>query len=165
MPEWVKVNGFDNYSISNEGNVRNDKSGRILKSRVSTCGYACLILSQNGKHYLKYIHRLVGEAFIDNPENLPQIDHIDGDKLHNAVENLRWVTVSENRRAFGNEARARNRMRKVIGINEHGEKVVFDSRKSVAEHFKCHPAKVKYGHRYTRSEKKGWIFYKVEDIV
>jgi hypothetical protein len=114
---------------------------------------------------MKYVHRLVGEAFIPNPNNLPQIDHIDGNKHNNDVSNLRWVSVSENCLSYGSEERAKNRMREVIGINPDGEKVVFESRKAVAERFKCHPAKVKYGHKYTKSAKKGWIFYKVEDIV
>lgn len=163
MPEWVKINGFD-YSVNSHGQVRNDKTNRTLKQTVSTSGYLFVQLFKK-KAYMKYVHRLVGEAFIPNPDNLPQIDHIDGNKQNNAVSNLRWVSVSANRLAHGAEERAKNRMRKVIGINENGEKVVFDSRKAVAEYFKCHPAKVKYGYRYTRSEKKGWIFYKVEDIV
>ncbi len=165
METWNKVKGFDGYSVSNKGNVRNDKSGRILKARISTSGYMCLILPKDKKHYIKYIHRLVGEACIDNPDNLPQIDHIDGNKLNNTAENLRWVTVSENRKAYGNEQRAKNRMREVIAINEKGEKITFDSRNAVAEYFKCSKTKVKYGYRYTRGTKSGWIFYKVEDIV
>lgn len=96
---------------------------------------------------------------------MPQIDHIDGDKQNNDISNLHWVSFSENRKAYGNEQRAKNRMREVIGINKNGEKVVFESRKAVSERFKCLPAKIKYGHRYTKSAKKGWIFYKVEDIV
>ena len=163
MPEWVKINGFD-YSVSNHGEIRNDKTNRILRQTVSTSGYLFVHLFK-GKKHMKYVHRLVGEAFIPNPDNLPQIDHKDGNKQNNDVSNLRWVSISENRLSYGNEERAKNRKRKVIGINERGEKIVFDSRKSVAEHFKCHPAKIKYDHRYTRSEKKGWIFYKVEDIV
>ena len=95
MIEWRKVKDF-NYSVSNKGEVRNDKTGRILKKTVSTSGYLFVQLFDK-KTYMKYIHRLVGEAFIPNPDFLPQIDHIDGDKKNNDVSNLRWVSVSENR--------------------------------------------------------------------
>lgn len=163
MPEWVKIKGFD-YSVSDKGDIKNNKTNRILKATISTSGYLFVQIS-DGKPHMKYVHRLVAESFIQNLNNLPQVDHIDGNKLNNSVTNLRWVTVSENRTSFGSEQRAKNRMREVVGINESGTKVVFESRKAVADRFKCHPAKVKYGHRYTRSAKKGWIFYKVEDIV
>lgn len=165
MENWSKVKGFDLYSISDYGNIRNDKSGRILKQRVSTGGYACLIIVKNKKHYLRYIHRLVGEAFLPNPNNLPQIDHIDGNKLNNAVNNLRWVTVSENRTAYGNEQRAINRMRAVVAKNDDGREITFPSRTAVGDYFKCSDSKVKYNYRYSKGTKKGWIFYKVEDIV
>lgn len=163
MEIWKKIKDFDEYSVSNFGNVRNDQKGTLLKLRKSTCGYMCLQLKS--KRNMKYVHRLVGEAFIPNPQNLPQIDHIDGDKTNNAVYNLRWVSVSENCRAYGSEQRAENRKREVLAINTNGEKVVFDSRKSVAEHFKCSPTKVKYGYTYAKGSKSGWTFYKVEDIV
>lgn len=163
MTEWRKIKGF-HYSVSNTGEVRNDKTGRILKKRHSTSGYLCVQLFDK-KTYFKYVHRLVGEAFVQNPKNHPQIDHIDGDKTNNDVSNLRWVSVSENRLAYGNEERALNRMRKVLAKKETGEEIVFSSRKSVGEYFRCSDSKVKYGWLYKKGEKKGWIFYKVEDIV
>ena len=165
MAQWRKVISNDIYSVSDDGQVRNDKTGRILKPSINSCGYLFVQLKENGKQHIALIHRLVCIAFIENKDNKPQVDHIDGNKQNNVVNNLRWVTVSENRTAYGNEQRAKNRMREVLAINEEGERVVFESRKAVAEHFSCHPAKVKYGHRYTRSAKKGWVFYKVEDIV
>lgn len=163
MIEWRKVKDF-NYSVSNKGEVRNDKTGRILKKTVSTSGYLFVQLFDK-KTYMKYIHRLVGEAFIPNPDFLPQIDHIDGDKKNNDVSNLRWVSVSENRLSYGNEERAKNRMRKVIARNENGEEIVFASRTAAGEYFRCGASKVKYGHLYQKGKKNGWIFYKVEDIV
>ena len=165
MENWRKIKDFDNYSVSDKGNVRNDKKGTLLRHRISTSGYPCLILPRAGKHYMKYIHRMVGEAFIPNPQNLPQIDHIDGTKTNNAVSNLRWVSVSENYRAYGYEQRAESRKREVLAIYENGEKILFPSRLAVADHFHCCPAKVKYGYTYVKGSKKGWTFYKVEDIV
>jgi hypothetical protein len=165
MARWEKISVNSLYSVSDDGQVRNDKTGRILKPSLNSCGYLYVQLPVDGKLHLSLIHRLVCKAFVDNKDGKPQVDHIDGNKLNNTAENLRWVSVSENRTAYGNEQRAKNRMRAVLGINENNEQVIFESRKAVAAHFNCHPAKVKYGYRYTRSAKKGWIFYKVEDIV
>ena len=64
--KWKKILGFKNHSISENGEVRNDTTGKILKKQISTSGYYCLQLYNKGK-ILKYVHRLVGEAFIDNP--------------------------------------------------------------------------------------------------
>ncbi len=163
MCEWVKVKGF-NYSVSNTGEVKNDKTNRLLKQTVSTSGYLFVQLS-DGKTHMKYVHRLVGEAFVPNPDGLPQIDHIDGNKQNNMVSNLRWVSISENRLAYGNEERARNRMRKVLAKHENGKQIIFDSRTAVGEYFQCSDSKVKYGYLYKKGSKTGWTFYKVEDIV
>ncbi len=165
MNEWKKIKDFEFYSVNQEGLVRNDKTNRILKPMISTGGYVFFHLVKEKKKYTKYLHRIVGEAFVENPCNLPQIDHIDGNKRNNAVSNLRWVSVSENRTAYGNKQRAENRMREVIAMSESGEKIVFASRIAVADFFRCSKTKVKYGYRYTKGTKKGWIFYKVEDIV
>ena len=136
-----------------------------MKFKYDTQGYYRVNLTKNGKQKTELVSRVVAKAFIPNPDNLPQIDHIDGNKLNNDISNLHWVSISENRTAYGNEQRAKNRMRKVIAINEKGEKITFESRKSAAEHFKCCPAKIKYGYKYTKGEKSGWEFYKVKDIV
>jgi hypothetical protein len=165
MNKWETIKGFEDYSININGLVKNNKTDRILKPMISTSGYVFFHLVKDKKKYTKYLHRLIGEIFIPNPDNLPQIDHIDGNKLNNDISNLHWVSISENRTAYGNLQRAKNRMREVIAVNENGEKITFDSRKSAAIHFECCPAKIKYGYKYTKGKKSGWIFYKVEDIV
>lgn len=163
MSEWAKIEGFD-YFVSSDGQVKNSKTGRILKQTISTSGYLFVQLF-DGKKNMKYVHRLVAEAFIPNLDNLPQVDHIDGNKHNNNVSNLRWLSVRDNHYAYGFDKSRMSRRRAVIGEHLSGERIVFDSRKATAEHFKCHPAKIKYGYRYVKSEKQGWIFYKVEDIV
>jgi len=94
--EFRIIKGFENYSVSNLGRVRNNATDRILKSMVGTHGYYYLHLSKDGKIYTKLIHKLVGDAFIQNPLNKKCIDHIDNNRLNNIVNNLRWVTLQEN---------------------------------------------------------------------
>lgn len=98
---WKEVSGYPNYQVSNLGSVRRNKNGkvRILKPQLTEKGYARVTLrntSRKGKH--KKIHRLVGEAFLTSPINLGQnhINHKDGIKLNNRVDNLEWATIQEN---------------------------------------------------------------------
>ncbi len=93
MEETYKViEGCDNYLVSNFGNVKNSKTGRVLKSIIQATGYTAVNL--NGKTLL--IHRLVCKAFIPNPCNKPNVDHIDNNRTNNNVNNLRYVTQQEN---------------------------------------------------------------------
>jgi hypothetical protein len=91
MEEYIKCVEDNDYSVSNFGNVRNDMKNKILKQSDNN-GYK--IVSLNGK--FNRVHRLIANAFIDNPTNKPCIDHINNDKSDNRIENLRWVTIKEN---------------------------------------------------------------------
>jgi hypothetical protein len=94
MEEIYKViKGFENYSVSNLGNVRNDKKDKILKQSLTKTGYKKVNLN-NGKTIR--VHRLVAEAFIPNPDNKPCVDHIDNNRTNNNVNNLRFVSYQEN---------------------------------------------------------------------
>ena len=75
-----------NYSVSASGEIRNDKTGRILKPRVSQKGYCTVDIDRKCVR----VHRAVAEAFIPNPDNLPQVNHKNEDKTDNRVENLEW---------------------------------------------------------------------------
>lgn len=89
----------DKYQISNYGNVRNKHTGLLLKPNYNKKGYQFVNLSISKTRHIKwYIHRLVGFHFIDNPQNKPQINHIDGNPSNNCVNNLEWVTNEENQR-------------------------------------------------------------------
>ena len=69
---------------------------RKLKPYNNGYGYMLVDMRKDGKRYMKVVHRLVAEAFIPNPNNLPQVNHIDGNKSNNNVDNLEWCTCSEN---------------------------------------------------------------------
>lgn len=95
MEEWRSVKDFDNYEVSNLGQVRNKKTGRILKP--ACCGgYLSVGLSRKGKTSSHRVHQLVALSFIDNPENKPQVNHIDKDGTNNKLSNLEWSTSAEN---------------------------------------------------------------------
>lgn len=100
--EWKRIN--DDYLISSTGKVYSLKSCKTLKGGQFSNGYLYCALGRNSKNHM--IHRLVAEAFIPNPENKPCIDHINGNRTDNRVENLRWCTHKEN----SNYDIAKNRM-------------------------------------------------------
>lgn len=100
MEEWKEYN--KTYEVSNLGRVRRKETKRIKKP-IDHGGYLYVNLSDKGKTKSKSIHRLVAETFIPNPNNLREVDHINCNKYDNRVQNLSWVTSSENKlRAIDN---------------------------------------------------------------
>lgn len=93
---WKTIEGFEDYEVSDCGEVRNKNTKHLLVGSVDKCGYARVLLRNNGNRYYKLRHRLVADAFIPNPENKPCVDHIDTIRTNNVVTNLRWVTHKEN---------------------------------------------------------------------
>ena len=90
--------GFENYSVTEDGRVFSHFYNKFLKPflRESTYGYFYVNLYKDGKKSKHSIHRLVANAYIPNQYNKPQVNHINGKKLDNRLENLEWVTASEN---------------------------------------------------------------------
>ena len=112
MEDFVKIKGFENYFINKEGQVyfsggrgkRNYRSPGYVKSTLAKNGY--YIVHLDGKVY--YVHRLLANAFLENPENKKEVDHIDGNPKNNNLDNLRWATPKEN----SNNSISLERMRK-----------------------------------------------------
>ena len=128
MEVFRDIEGYEGmYQVSNKGRVKSlnyHRSGeeRILMPQTTTNGYLKICLRKNGKIKTYNVHRLVAQAFIDNPDNLPQVNHKDEDKTNNNVDNLEWVTAKEN----CNYGTRNKRMSKTQGIpidmlNKQGE--------------------------------------------
>lgn len=117
---WKDIPGYENkYQVSNLGNVRSlnyKRSGntQLLKLNKTTKGYPDITLSKNSKVKTHMIHRLVANAFIPNPNNLPEVNHIDENKNNNCVDNLEWVTSKENANWGTRNQRVIQKNRKIV---------------------------------------------------
>lgn len=99
--EYKLIEGYDDYMVSSDGKVWSlnyNHTGKTneLKPRANRHGYLRVDLHTNGQHAMKSVHRLVAQAFISNPNNLPQVNHKDQDKTNNCVDNLEWCTAEYN---------------------------------------------------------------------
>jgi hypothetical protein len=89
--QWGSIDGFEGYEVSTLGRVKSKR--KILKPYKDGRGYLRVDLGRGNR---RKVHRLVAQQFIANPQNKPIVNHINGDRRKNCVENLEWVTDSEN---------------------------------------------------------------------
>lgn len=140
---WKEVKDYDGrYVVSNLGRVKSVKRfvkghnsyrpvrDRILKTRFSKGGYERVKLTKNCKGKEFYVHRLVATAFIPNPENKPQVNHIDSNRKNNIVENLEWMTAKEN---IQHGWRKRESEKERVNEESEGERTGEDTEDSKSE--------------------------------
>lgn len=125
---WQDIKGYENkYQVSTLGNIkalpRTQKhfrgwslpySAKLLKPTKVTDGYLCVKLYKDGKNKTFRVHRLVAQAFLLNPENRPQVNHIDHVVTNNCIDNLEWVTNSQNQLAQYKFYGGRNGKKKLL---------------------------------------------------
>lgn len=96
MENWMRSKRFPNYEMGSEGNIKNVKTGRILNTYTDGHGYRQLTLYKDKKPHNVKVHREILEAFTEGNHDGLDVNHIDGDKSNNCIDNLEWCTRKEN---------------------------------------------------------------------
>lgn len=176
MLEYRTIKDFSNYLIGNNGEVYNKQTNhcKIPTSNKTGKGYLYVDLYNGNKHARKYIHRLVAETYIPNPQNKPYVNHIDGNPHNNLVENLEWCTPLENvehaskiiktmqQYKIANE----HRKRKVKMINKDSglEIAIFESISEASKQTGVHGSNIVACLKGRLSYTKDYIWQYIEDL-
>tara|TARA_R110000824_G_scaffold305207_2_gene493056 strand:+ start:82 stop:522 length:441 start_codon:yes stop_codon:yes gene_type:complete len=121
----MEIKGFERYTVTKEGLVHSIRADKLLKHSPNHAGYYRVSLYKDKKKYDKFIHRLIAEHYIPNPDNKPFIDHINRIRTDNRIENLRWVTHQEN--CNNQSLRSDNKLRET-GIHFSPAKYIYEWR-------------------------------------
>lgn len=148
---WLNVVGFEGcYIVSDRGRVMSlprranhisgtrVSYGKVLRPSTIHNGYNIVTLCKNGKRYSRLVHRLVAEAFIQNPDNLPQVNHKNFDRKCNNVENLEWCTGSENSSYSESAGRLLHNSKRII----RDDGIIFGSVAQAARELNIDPSTV-----------------------
>lgn len=158
--ELGQVRSIDRIVECKDGSISKRK-GKELKPAMNQDGYAFVQLSKNGITKMRKVHRLVAGAFIPNPDNLPQIHHINHDRKDNRVCNLKWVTRAEQRddhwkAAIAAQAKAKGTRLRVVG---NGIDKIFISAHEVERELEIDSSYVLQVAKGTRKQAKGYKIY------
>ena len=171
---WKKVNGYeDYYEVSNTGKVRSIsreikrsnkgnyyQEGKVLTLSQNRKGYYIANLWINGKGKKHFIHRLVADAFIDNPNNYPVINHKDENPQNNNVENLEWCTYSYNvNYGIANKRRIKTISKPIYQLDKDSKEIIkiWTNANEVANHYNCSKGKI-FGWCQDYAEAEGCIW-------
>lgn len=177
---WVKIQRNNNYSINEKGEVRNDIKGNIKKPTLNKRnGYYYYDLYEGNNRKKVPVHRLVAEAFIPNPDNKPTVDHKDGNRQNNSIENLRWASFSEQNSRFNTNGVRSQRVRAIhykeernprggghISWGEIDNVLYFNSISECAKHFGSDigniSLRLKNGEIGLRGKTRAWLIEYVD---
>lgn len=136
---WKEINDYQGYYVSNLGRIKSTKKSKvmILKQVSTKNGYSRVWLYNSSKGKAHLIHRLVAKAFIPNPKNLPQVNHINEDKTDNCVENLEWMTAKENIN-WGRHNENVSKARKGQPSNRKGVKLSEETKRKMSKALKLY---------------------------
>lgn len=163
LPIWKTVQCATNYEVSDTGLLRSRVNGRVLKPSKRKYGY--LNASLRVKPYqsiCRYVHRLVAQAFVENPEDKPDVNHKDGNPANNHASNLEWCTHQENildavkRRGvhWCTGVRKSSNCTRLEAVDSSGAKLRFDAVADAAKHFGKPYAT--FAPMLSRSIRQGW---------
>ena len=169
MEKYIVLQGFyDCYAISDKGNLKNLRTNQILKPSTNKDGYKSVLLSKNGKKMSIRIHRLVALYFLENPNKYPDVNHKNGIKDDNRVENLEWCSKSMNvKHAYDNNLIKTTYSNKDILVydKETGEHLfTFESVSQCCNMLNLNSSPVYSVLKNKRSHHKGFIFKYIDRI-
>lgn len=160
MEIWRKTLYSDSIEVSNYGNVRRIfKNGiSLYKGSINQDGYLRIKFSIKGKVFNKFIHVLVAETFINNPMNYPQINHKDGNKLNNYIDNLEWCTASENmQHAYDNNLKRTDRKHSRAKLTEADVLNIYSSDLPIKDLCELYNMEKSAIHRIRNGKSWGWL--------
>lgn len=172
MEEWREISDCPGYEVSNTGKVRNTNYHRqgktkLIATTVDEGGYVLVHMSVGGRSISRRVHRLVAETFIQNPFRKAQVNHIDGNKKNNGVENLEWSSPKENSEHASRtglvDGRTTSQSKPIIVVSPDGFEKEYPSLCEAARRLNLVQGNISYCLQGKRKQHKGYRFRMKED--